>query len=93
MLRYFLASEHFLCKKSFVKTKFPFCQLALLEFVLSVLKIFHNIQKIPTRCMLCRVFILLFKCQSSVQRGNGQNLKFRYGFLHRQACFQELLKR
>nr|DAX10474.1 MAG TPA: hypothetical protein [Bacteriophage sp.] len=34
MLRYFLASEHFLCKKSFVKTKFPFCQLTLLEFVL-----------------------------------------------------------
>lgn len=48
MLRYFLASEHFLCKKSFVKTKFPFCQLALLEFVLSVLKIFHNIQKPDT---------------------------------------------
>lgn len=59
MLRYFLASEHFLCKKSFVKTKFPFCQLALLEFVLSVLKIFHNIQKSRHGVCCVGVFILL----------------------------------
>mgnify|MGYP000004694675 CR=1 FL=1 len=64
MLRYFLASEHFLCKKSFVKTKFPFCQLALLEFVLSVLKIFHNIQK--NRHGLCCVGFLF--CFLNVNR-------------------------
>ena len=60
MLRYFLASEHFLCKKSFVKTKFPFCQLTLLEFLLSVLKIFLNIQKNPDTVYAVSGFLFCF---------------------------------
>lgn len=60
MLRYFLASEHFLCEKLFVKTKFPFCQLTLLKSVLSVLKIFLNIQKNPDTVYAVSGFLFCF---------------------------------